>query len=369
MSIKAENLVEVSNLKAGQRVIQVDGKWVTVGVGGITGSSGEPESPTMDLSFVTATADKILTGYTGSDQQGNEVPGTMPVSTVTETSEKVTVTKGYLNENKEFAVSSGVNTSDADVEDTDLTMGSIAYGKDGKVYGSRKYVEDGTVYFNKGKLCTMEPVFLDPDNPVTIYSFDVHTDPTYKAYVGGGLVTGMMQKLDVGFLIIQQGGILDIPCIGYFEYASMDMKTIPGIGDLAAENIAYGKTICGITGTYGGAIPGNQNNYVIPNDFNQNVKIVFWKNYKPVSTNLCSFGGGVGDSRWWSSVSGSDLTLILMHTSRWEIRVTSDSPVIAYNNTLQKHEWSVPQGLDIDTDYVTIEDASWTSGPITDTES
>ena len=48
MSITADNMIEVTNLKAGQRVVQVDGKWVAVGVGGakasgITGTSGSME--------------------------------------------------------------------------------------------------------------------------------------------------------------------------------------------------------------------------------------------------------------------------------------------------------------------------------------
>ena len=32
----------------------------------------------VDLSFITATSDKILTGYIGCDQDGNQVEGTMP---------------------------------------------------------------------------------------------------------------------------------------------------------------------------------------------------------------------------------------------------------------------------------------------------
>lgn len=374
MSIKANNLTEIAGLKAGQRVIQVDGKWVAVGVGCKPGGG---ESEPVDLSFVTATADKILTGYTGADQQGNEVPGTMPISTVTETSEKVTVTKGYLGENKEFAVSSGggTDTSDANVKDTDMIMGAIAYGKNGKVYGSRKYVEDGTVYFNQGNLCTSEPVYLDPNNPVTIYSFDAFTDPQYiaegyKVYVGGGLVEGTMIRLGAGNINIMEGGLFSIPYMGYFEYANFPMTSIPGVGDLAAENIAYGKTICGIKGTHGGSIPGNQNNYVMPDDFTENIKLVFWKNYVPVKEITMLYTSGSGNSRVWRSSVAEPY---------WEIYNSSGDLWLLYysvfptatNSKLQKHGWSYGDSSTADDgtafDFISLEDSTWISGPIAST--
>lgn len=52
MSIKADNLIEVSNLKAGQRVIQVDGKWVAVGVGGKKAGSAQDKIKPLTLTNV-----------------------------------------------------------------------------------------------------------------------------------------------------------------------------------------------------------------------------------------------------------------------------------------------------------------------------
>jgi hypothetical protein len=370
MSVKANNLTEIAGLKAGQRVIQVDGKWVAVGVGCKPGGG---ESEPTDLSFITATADKILTGFTGADQQGNEVPGTMPVSTVTETSEKVTVTKGYLGENKEFAVSSGggTDTSDANVKDTDMVIGAIAYGENGKVYGSRKYVEDATVYFSDGNLCTSEPVYLDPNNPVTMYSFDGNADPSdiadgKTAYVGGGKATGIMPHIGVGHMIINEGGTLDIPVKGYFEYDSIDMKTIPGIGDLAPENIAYGKTICGITGTFGGSIPGTSGDYVLPDDYKEDIQIAFWKNYKVVQTVKLLFQSGDSNQRVWES---PDSWKLYYDLGKWNIAWYNDQLILWYsqatNERLRRHNWTivdppVTSDKNIEFDFISLEDYNWT---------
>ena len=258
----------------------------------------------------------------------------------------------------------GFNTSDATVEDSDIVLNKIGYGKDGKIYGSRKYVTDGTVYFSQGNLCTSEPVYLDPNNPVEIFSFDAFTDPMYiangkTAYVGGGLVTGTMVRLGAGHMIINAGGTLDIPLIGYFEYASMDMKTIPGIGDLAPENIAYGKTICGITGTHGGSIPGNTNDYVLPDDFTDDLKVVIWQDYNVAAAVYMEFSNGSGTSRVWQSISSSALSLELKYTGSWVISQTSTGLPLASNTTLQKRNWVVPADVDAG-DYVTLEDKDWT---------
>ena len=67
-------------------------------------SSGE----SIDLSFVTATEDKILEGFVGADKDGGQVHGSMPIAQVTETDNKVTVSKGYLDETKEFTINNEV---------------------------------------------------------------------------------------------------------------------------------------------------------------------------------------------------------------------------------------------------------------------
>jgi hypothetical protein len=100
MNIQKDNLIEVASLKAGQRVIQVDGKWIAVGVGGNAGVSAEK----TDLSFITATDDTILEGYIGSDKDGNPVEGTIQTVNPSLSGNKVIVSKGYNPESKELIV-------------------------------------------------------------------------------------------------------------------------------------------------------------------------------------------------------------------------------------------------------------------------
>lgn len=135
MSVNANNLTEVSGLKAGQRVVQVDGKWVVVGVGGKTEPTGSGGA-SVDLSFVTATEDKILTGYVGADKDGGQVHGSMPIAQVTETDSKVTVSKGYLSETKEFTIN---NESGGNTPDTPSSGGTW------EIYQIKDYIPANTV--------------------------------------------------------------------------------------------------------------------------------------------------------------------------------------------------------------------------------
>lgn len=49
MNIQKDNLIEITGLKVGQRVIQVDGKWIVVGVGGKTSSSDGSSSSSSSM--------------------------------------------------------------------------------------------------------------------------------------------------------------------------------------------------------------------------------------------------------------------------------------------------------------------------------
>ena len=175
----------------------------------------------------------------------------------------------YLSENIKKGVSlwglegsyegeGGIDTSDATVTSEDLTVGTVAYGKNGKVYGSRIYAEDPIVYFHNGQLKADQPVYLDPGNPVTMYTFDGTASPDSivegeTVYVAGGKVTGSMGHLTVGGMVIQENAILSIPSKSYVEFENYQLRDIAGIGDLASENIAKGKTIAGIAGTFEGS--------------------------------------------------------------------------------------------------------------------
>lgn len=100
-----------------------------------------PESgnQTISLSFITAGVDHILSGYVGSDKDGNPIEGkiqtvtpsldgnkftvekgyvatstelTVPEAQITETDKKVTIGVGYLNESKEYELASEVSDID-----------------------------------------------------------------------------------------------------------------------------------------------------------------------------------------------------------------------------------------------------------------
>ena len=68
------------------------------------------EGDNPDLSFVTATADKILTGYKGASTTGTEVDGT------------------YVP----------LDTSDADATAEDITLGKTAYVNGVKITGTHE---------------------------------------------------------------------------------------------------------------------------------------------------------------------------------------------------------------------------------------
>lgn len=103
------------------------------------GDTPVPESPEINLSFITAGADQILTGYIGSNQNGSPVSGTIqtvtpsltdnkfsiekgyvaapteltvPEAQIVETDKKVTIGVGYLGEAKEYELDSGASDID-----------------------------------------------------------------------------------------------------------------------------------------------------------------------------------------------------------------------------------------------------------------
>ena len=64
----------------------------------------DTEGDSVDLSFVTATEDRILEGFVGADREGNPVNGTIETVTPSLTGNKFTVGKGFVPENKELTV-------------------------------------------------------------------------------------------------------------------------------------------------------------------------------------------------------------------------------------------------------------------------
>ncbi len=102
---------KVFDAKTGRHIYTVDNGVLRSAITGdiiANGSAFVSSGESIDLSFVTATQDKILEGFVGADKDGGQVHGSMPIAQVTETDNKVTVSKGYLDETKEFTVGGSI---------------------------------------------------------------------------------------------------------------------------------------------------------------------------------------------------------------------------------------------------------------------
>ena len=178
--------------------------------------------------------------------------------------------------------------------------------------------------------------------------------------------TSDLPYLEISDLEISEGvlvlhGQAQIP-----EITGFDLLSIVGIGDLAAENIAYGKTICGITGTLGGGIPGSSGDYIIPDDFKGDIKIAFWRHYEPVQTISLPYGeGGEPTDRVWSNSEGWTLAY---YEGAWRLTWWNSAieiaQLVATNTVLRKHKWTIIEppvtpDKNIEFDFVSLEDKNW----------
>jgi hypothetical protein len=154
--IKGDSNLVAGNIKKGITIFNVTGTL-------------EAESP--ELPEVSITADKLLTGYTALDSNGNVVSGSMPYSqqighegggfiveytagylpdgmretapsaTITETDTAVTVGMGWVNQSKTFnkvVSGGGTDTSDGNATPDEVVAGSVFYNKDGRQVGTMK---------------------------------------------------------------------------------------------------------------------------------------------------------------------------------------------------------------------------------------
>jgi hypothetical protein len=152
--IKGDSNLVAGNIKKGITIFNVTGTL-------------EAESP--ELPEVSITADKLLTGYTALDSNGNVVSGSMPYSqqighegggfiveytagylpdgmretapsaTITETDTAVTVGMGWVNQSKTFnkvVSGGGTDTSDGDAVGDDVVSGKVFYNKNGRQTGT-----------------------------------------------------------------------------------------------------------------------------------------------------------------------------------------------------------------------------------------
>lgn len=181
----------------------------------------------------------------------------------------------------------------------------------------------------------------------------------------GGGDTSDLPHLEISDLEISEGvlvlhGQAQIP-----EITGFDLLSIVGIGDLAAENIAYGKTICGITGTLGGSIPGSSGDYIIPDDFKDGIQIAFWRSYEPIQTVILDYvAGGEPTDRVWSKGAYT----LYFTEGRWTIAWWNEALELTYgmafNTTLRKHKWEivdppVTQDTNLQFDFISLEDKNW----------
>ena len=138
MNIKPQNLIEVTGAKAGQRAILKDGKAILVGIGGkqLSGGSGVDTSDTTAKSSdvlagkvfhradgklvqgTIATVEPTVDGNTFTVQQGYVATQTVkqvPLANITQTEDKLIIDIGYIDQKKEYQMSSSGGSGSLDV--------------------------------------------------------------------------------------------------------------------------------------------------------------------------------------------------------------------------------------------------------------
>lgn len=226
MDINEKNLIEVNGVKSGQRAILIDGKVFLIGAGGssLNSQSNCSNNHSIDLSFVTASSYQILEGFQGTDKHGNLIEGRIPIE------KGIIITPG--TQKKEY--------SNVYIDGTLFILGDKNLVSDN--------IKKGQIIFNVEGTYEGDPIeILD----ATAFSSDVVEGQIF--YNNNGKQTGSMPKLISENISINNGS-LNIFGKSYVQKQGLnvEMKDINGVGDLSEENIAEGKSICGISGTFKG---------------------------------------------------------------------------------------------------------------------
>lgn len=95
--------IPISDLTQGQRVIIIDGIAYVAGIGGLT-SGGNNDNIDIDFTGVNVTSDKILSGIVAINENGEKVIGNIQTVSAIKSNNKVTIPKGYIDEQQIITV-------------------------------------------------------------------------------------------------------------------------------------------------------------------------------------------------------------------------------------------------------------------------
>lgn len=241
-NFNSDNLISVqSGIQEGQRLLKLsDGTFIPVGMANSVSSSSN-----VDLSFITAGSENILSGYIGANSSGQQVIGTIPTVSAIQSGSVLTVPSGFVQSSQTFQM--GVNVSDTTATAQFVVQGVSFYNSSGILTSGtipwrtyqNVYVSDGMVIVDGGFYDQSLGKSL-PEGQVTSIGNTVTITSGYHA----------SSTVTVGSS--NSGGNI-IPCtssttLNAGTYLTSSL-TIQGDVNLTSSNIVSGTTIFGITGT------------------------------------------------------------------------------------------------------------------------
>ncbi len=153
----------------------------------------------IDLTGVTVSADKLLSGIVAVGADGEKVTGNIPTVTASSDGNTVTVPAGYIASGQSFPVvsGSGFNTSAVTVTSDGMLAGLVAIGKDGEIItGNIETVTPSlsgrTFTVGRGYVAESfsgsvpEAVVTETENKVTISTGYVSSELSYDLIIPGG---------------------------------------------------------------------------------------------------------------------------------------------------------------------------------------